>query len=67
MHAEVRLRGGASVSVKVLIGHVKSTLESYKAPKSITFVDQLPMSAVGKVLRRQVRDKYWQGWQRRIA
>jgi acyl-CoA synthetase (AMP-forming)/AMP-acid ligase II len=39
----------------------------FKAPKSISFVDALPLSAVGKVLRRHVREKYWTGQSRRVG
>jgi acyl-CoA synthetase (AMP-forming)/AMP-acid ligase II len=58
VHAEVQLREGLAVDSAVLIAHVKTLLGSYKAPKSIFFTDALPLSAAGKVLRRQVRDKY---------
>jgi acyl-CoA synthetase (AMP-forming)/AMP-acid ligase II len=42
-------------------------LGHHKAPKSITLVDKLPQSVVGKVLRRHVRDKYWHGQQRQVG
>jgi len=67
VHGEVVLRQGASVSAEELITHVKSKLGSYKAPKSLAFVETLPLSVVGKVLRRNVRDKYWQGRQRQVG
>jgi acyl-CoA synthetase (AMP-forming)/AMP-acid ligase II len=67
VHAEVQLHQGADVSPDELIAHVKSQIGSYKAPKSIAFIQQLPLSAVGKVLRRSVRDKYWQGQGRKIS
>ena len=67
VHGEVVLRQGANASAAELIAHVKAKLGSYKAPKSINFVDSLPLSVVGKVLRRHVRDKYWQGTERRVA
>jgi acyl-coenzyme A synthetase/AMP-(fatty) acid ligase len=34
----------------------------FKVPKVVRFVEQLPMSAFGKVLRREVRRPYWEGW-----
>jgi acyl-CoA synthetase (AMP-forming)/AMP-acid ligase II len=37
-----------------------------KAPKSVEFVDALPHSPVGKVLRKDLRAKYWQNMDRRI-
>lgn len=67
VHAEVVLRGGAEVTAEALIDHVKSVLGRFKAPKSVAFVEALPVSVVGKVLRRQVREKYWKGLARRVS
>ena len=66
VHAEVIVRQGETVSEKVLIDHAKARLGSYKAPKTIAFVEELPLSPVGKVLRRKVREPYWAGHDRRI-
>jgi fatty-acyl-CoA synthase len=67
VHAEVVLRPGADVDDILLIAHVKAVIGAIKTPKSITFVPELPLSAVGKVLRRKVQDKYWTGTARRIS
>jgi fatty-acyl-CoA synthase len=67
VHAEVMLRPGDGVDEKVLIAHVRACIGAIKTPKSIAFVTELPLSAVGKVLRRKVQDKYWQGSARRIS
>ncbi|MNF03969.1 acyl-CoA synthetase [compost metagenome] len=61
------LRSDAQVDVDALIEHVKASLGRFKAPKSVSFVEALPVSAVGKVLRRQVREKYWSGQSRRVS
>jgi len=45
---------------------VKARLGSYKAPKTVKLVADLPMSSVGKVLRRQVRQPYWSGQARAV-
>jgi fatty-acyl-CoA synthase len=66
VHAEVILRDGAAVTEEELIDHAKRRLGSYKAPKTITFVSELPLSPVGKVLRRQVRQRYWSGQDRNV-
>lgn len=55
VHAEVQLRQGAEAEAEALVQHVKAALGSYKAPKSLVFTDALPLSAAGKVLRREVR------------
>jgi fatty-acyl-CoA synthase len=67
VHAEVVLKDEAQVGADELIAHVKSRIGSYKAPKSVVIVTELPMSAVGKVLRRAVREKYWKDRARRVA
>ncbi len=67
VHAEVVLRAGASVTAEELTAHAKSKLGGHKAPKSIILVESLPTSVVGKVLRRQVREKYWLAAQRKVS
>src|SRR5262249_37158354 len=67
VHAEVMLRPGAEVTEQALIAHAKEKIGAYKAPKSVSFVEALPTSAVGKVLRRQVREKYWKSMARQIG
>ncbi|MEJ8845801.1 class I adenylate-forming enzyme family protein [Variovorax rhizosphaerae] len=67
VHAEVVLREGVEVDAEELIDHVKGQLGRYKAPKEVVFVQQLPVSVVGKVLRRHVRDKYWKDQARRVS
>jgi fatty-acyl-CoA synthase len=66
VHAEVILRDGATVTEEELIAHAKQLLGSYKAPKTVSFVAELPLSPVGKVLRRQVRQRYWVGRDRLV-
>jgi fatty-acyl-CoA synthase len=67
VHAEVVLKDGAQVTPEALIAHVKRKIASFKAPKSMTIVNELPISAVGKVLRRAVRDRYWKGQSRHVS
>jgi fatty-acyl-CoA synthase len=67
VHAEVVLRHGASVEDIELMQHVKEKLGAYKAPKSVAFVRELPLTPVGKVLRRAVREKYWKRGDRQIG
>ncbi len=67
VHAEVVLKPGCEVSTEALIEHVKGRIGRFKAPKSIVFVEDIPVSVVGKVQRRQVREKYWKNHSRRVA
>jgi long-chain acyl-CoA synthetase len=54
--AFVVLKDGAGVATDELIEHCRANLAKYKVPSSINLVDSLPKSAVGKVLRRELRE-----------
>ncbi|MEV8607391.1 AMP-binding protein [Amycolatopsis sp. NPDC051373] len=58
--AFVSLRPGATVSEEDLRTHVRGRLAGYKVPKSVHVVDAIPKSAVGKILRRALRDPLWE-------
>ncbi|PXY27018.1 acyl-CoA synthetase [Prauserella muralis] len=49
------------VSEQDLLGHVKGRLASFKVPKSVRFVDDLPRNASGKILKRELRDRFTTG------
>lgn len=65
--AVIELRPGQSVTPQDLIGFVKERLGSVKAPKDVEIVEQLPRSTVGKVLKKEVRKKYWRGQERMVS
>jgi long-chain acyl-CoA synthetase len=44
-----------------LLGHARSQLAAFKCPRSIDFTNELPRLPTGKIVRRLVRDRYWQG------
>jgi fatty-acyl-CoA synthase len=58
VEAAVQLREGSTTSPEDIIAHAKEQLGSVKAPKNIHLVEDLPRSAVGKVLRREVRERF---------
>lgn len=49
-----------------LIAHCRTLLAGYKVPKQVTIIAEVPKSAVGKPLRRAIRDPFWVGRDRRI-
>lgn len=53
-HALVQLRDGADVSARELIGWVGDQVASYKRLGGLTFVEKVPRSAAGKILRREL-------------
>lgn len=64
--AVVELASGQSVSAEELIALCKEHLGSVKAPKTVDFTDGLPRSPVGKVLKKDLRARYWQAVNRQI-
>ena len=64
----VVLRDGHSATEDELIEWCRNQIGSVKKPTRIEFrTEALPKSSVGKLLRRVVRDPYWEGHDRRIA
>src|SRR6266478_5486140 len=57
---------GASATEAEIIEHCKRHLGSYKKPQSVEFLPALPKNAYGKVLKRDLRDRYWTGRPRRV-
>ncbi len=66
VHALVVLKEGPGLSEDELIDFCKKKIARYKTPKSIEFVDLLPKTPSGKILKRELREKYWAGLKRKI-
>jgi acyl-CoA synthetase (AMP-forming)/AMP-acid ligase II len=64
--AVVELNAGATLDAQELISLCKDKLGSVKAPKTLDFVDALPRSPVGKVLKKDLREPYWSTTKRNI-
>ena len=58
VHAVVKLKGNAQATEEDVIGFCRGHLAKYKTPKSVEFVESLPKSAQGKILKREIRAKY---------
>jgi len=54
----VVVRKDDSLTVKELRDHCRKELTGYKVPKYVEFVDELPKTNVGKILRRELRDQF---------
>ena len=61
------LKAGATATSDEIIAHCKGLIASYKCPKTVDFMDALPKSAAGKMLKRELRGKYWKGEARGVA
>ncbi len=56
----VTLKPGASASEEELLEFMAARLARYKVPKSVAMMDSLPISAAGKILKRELRENYLQ-------
>ncbi len=63
----VVLKPDMSVDEKTLIEFCKKRLAGYKCPKAIMFSESLPTTAVGKILRKDVKKMFWEGQERSIG
>ena len=66
VHAVLELKPGCTVQTNEMQAFVKAQLGSVSTPKSIELTAQLPRSATGKVLKRELRARHWQGRDRAI-
>jgi long-chain acyl-CoA synthetase len=58
---------GAQAGEEELIAFARESLAGYKLPKSVDFTDVLPRNPSGKLLKRELREPYWAGVERRIG
>jgi acyl-CoA synthetase (AMP-forming)/AMP-acid ligase II len=56
LKAVVVKKDGSSLSEADVKKHVKANLAAYKAPRDVKFVDELPRTSTGKVLKRELKD-----------
>ena len=49
-----------------IIAFARGRIAAFKAPKSVDVIDALPRNASGKILRRELREPYWAGRDRRV-
>jgi acyl-CoA synthetase (AMP-forming)/AMP-acid ligase II len=58
---------GQTVSAEELMRFCDGQLAGYKRPRSVDFIEALPRNPSGKVLKKDLREKYWAGHSRRVG
>ena len=61
------LKKGSLTSEQEIIDFCKDKIASYKKPRSIDFIKEVPRNASGKVLKKQLREPYWKGRDRQVS
>ena len=61
VHAVVVVEPPGSLSDGEVMAHAREHLAGYKVPRSVSFMDELPRTGSGKILKRELRAPYWAG------
>ena len=64
--AIVVLKAGIKASALDIINFVRGKIADFKLPRSVEFTESLPRTPSGKLQKGKIREKYWQGYQRRV-
>ncbi|MET0908365.1 MAG: fatty acid--CoA ligase, partial [Ilumatobacteraceae bacterium] len=59
VHAVIVTRDGAELDEDAVNAFAREHLASYKVPRSISWIDELPKTGSGKILKRELRAPYW--------
>ena len=64
--AFVVVRKGHEVTADSILEFLDGRLASYKKPRQIEFIEELPLSPIGKVLKNELRAPYWKNRERNV-
>jgi fatty-acyl-CoA synthase len=64
--ALVVLEPGVETNEQEILNFVREHLAGYKVPKSIEFRGELPKGGTGKILKKELREPYWEGLEKRV-
>jgi acyl-CoA synthetase (AMP-forming)/AMP-acid ligase II len=64
--AVVVLKAGVQATETDIIRFCKDRIAHYKSPKTVDFVDTLPKIGPGKIQKKELKDRYWRGYGKRV-
>ncbi len=67
VHAVVVLKDGESADAESVVAHCKTLISGFKCPRSVDFIDALPLSGAGKILKYKLKERYWHNGERQIG
>ena len=65
--AFIQTRDGNELDQEELIAFCRERLAGYKVPRQYKFIAEIPRNASGKVLKKDLREPYWEGVERRVG
>mgnify|MGYP003382330307 FL=1 len=66
MKAVCAPKPGATIDPESVISWARERIAPFKVPKSIDIIDVLPRNPSGKILRKDLRAPYWEGYERQV-
>jgi acyl-CoA synthetase (AMP-forming)/AMP-acid ligase II len=66
VHAALQLRPGATADPEAIIAFCRRQIADYKVPREVSFHEDFPRDAAGKLLKRQLREPFWAGRASRV-
>ncbi len=66
LKAVVQLKPGTTATEDEIIDFCRPRMADYKRPRSVDFVAEIPRNPSGKLLKREIRARYWEGRSRRV-
>jgi fatty-acyl-CoA synthase/long-chain acyl-CoA synthetase len=67
VHAVMVPRHGSSPPPEAIVAFARERLAGYKIPRSVSFVAEIPRNGSGKILKRVLREPFWQGRRARVS
>jgi acyl-CoA synthetase (AMP-forming)/AMP-acid ligase II len=67
VHAFIVRKPGMDVTQEEIVAHCKERIAGYKCPRQVSFIDAMPLSGAGKILKTRLRAPFWEGRERKVA
>ena len=65
--AVIVAKSGATIDTEQLLAWCRERIASFKCPKTVDLVAELPRNPTGKILKKELRKPYWQGRERQLV
>lgn len=65
--AVIVLKEGMKATEEEIIEFCKNHLASFKKPRAVDFVDEMPMTVTSKISKKELRDRYWKDRERKVV
>jgi len=60
-------QSGSEINAQDITAYAHQHMAGFKCPKSVDFVDSIPRNPSGKILKKVLREPYWEGFERRVS